>query len=76
MDLNWCVSFIYIFNYLVLAGIKDYSSWPTIPQLFLDGEFIGGLDIVLQMHQNGELIDELNKVGIRSALLDEEKKEW
>ena len=64
----------FVFN-LVLSGIKDYSSWPTIPQLFLDGEFIGGLDIVLQMHQNGELIDELKKVGIRSALLDEEKKE-
>ncbi|XP_072030395.1 glutaredoxin-related protein 5, mitochondrial-like [Amphiura filiformis] len=56
-------------------GIKDYSNWPTIPQLYLDGEFIGGMDIVLQMHQKGELIDELKKIGIRSALLDEAPKE-
>ncbi|XP_059610196.1 glutaredoxin-related protein 5, mitochondrial [Phlebotomus argentipes] len=51
-------------------GIKDFSNWPTIPQVFIDGEFVGGCDIMLQMHQNGELIEELKKVGIRSALLD------
>lgn len=39
----------------IRQGIKDYSGWPTIPQLFVDGEFIGGCDIVTQMHQNGEL---------------------
>jgi monothiol glutaredoxin len=36
-------------------GIKDYSSWPTIPQLFVKGEFIGGCDIVTEMFQSGEL---------------------
>ncbi|KAL9696460.1 hypothetical protein quinque_016039 [Culex quinquefasciatus] len=52
-------------------GIKDYSNWPTIPQIFINGEFVGGCDIMLQMHQNGELIDELQKVGIKSALAGE-----
>ncbi|GAA5839646.1 hypothetical protein JCM3766R1_000927 [Sporobolomyces carnicolor] len=36
-------------------GIKEYSSWPTIPQVYLQGEFVGGCDIMLQMHQSGEL---------------------
>ena len=38
-------------------GIKDYSEWPTIPQLFLCGEFIGGSDIVLELYQSGELLE-------------------
>ncbi|XP_020860729.1 glutaredoxin-related protein 5, mitochondrial [Phascolarctos cinereus] len=53
-------------------GIKDYSNWPTIPQVYLNGEFVGGCDILLQMHQNGDLVEELKKLGIRSALLDTE----
>lgn len=57
-------------------GIKDYSNWPTIPQVFVNSEFVGGCDILLQMHQNGEFIEELEKVGIKSALKEaEEKKE-
>lgn len=36
-------------------GIKEYSDWPTIPQLYVDGEFIGGCDIVTDMHNSGEL---------------------
>merc|ERR1711983_300545 len=56
----------------VRQGIKDYSSWPTIPQVFFKGEFIGGCDILLQMHQSGELIEELQKIGITSALLSDE----
>jgi monothiol glutaredoxin len=39
----------------VRQGIKDYSDWPTIPQLYVDGEFIGGCDIVRDMHTSGEL---------------------
>ncbi|XP_010849734.1 PREDICTED: glutaredoxin-related protein 5, mitochondrial [Bison bison bison] len=54
-------------------GIKDYSNWPTIPQVYLNGEFVGGCDILLQMHQNGDLVEELKKLGIRSALLDDTK---
>jgi monothiol glutaredoxin len=37
------------------AGIKEYSDWPTIPQLYVDGEFVGGCDIVVSMHQSGDL---------------------
>merc|ERR1712058_133663 len=53
----------------IRQGIKEYSNWPTIPQVYFDGEFIGGCDILLQMHQSGELVEELQKVGIKSALL-------
>lgn len=55
-------------------GIKDYSNWPTIPQVFINGEFVGGCDIMLQMHQSGELVEELKKVGIKSALLTAEEE--
>lgn len=57
-------------NEEIRQGIKEYSQWPTIPQLFIDGEFIGGCDIVMQMHQNGELITLFNKSGIKSILKD------
>nr|XP_013796177.1 PREDICTED: glutaredoxin-related protein 5, mitochondrial isoform X2 [Apteryx mantelli mantelli] len=57
----------------LVSGIKNYSNWPTIPQVYLNGEFVGGCDILLQMHQNGDLVEELKKLGIRSALLDAEK---
>lgn len=36
-------------------GIKDFSNWPTIPQIYVGGEFLGGSDILMQMHQSGEL---------------------
>lgn len=39
----------------IRQGIKDYSDWPTIPQLYIDGQFIGGCDICTEMHFNGEL---------------------
>ncbi|CAG5132525.1 unnamed protein product [Candidula unifasciata] len=51
-------------------GVKKYTNWPTIPQIFFNGEFVGGCDILLDMHKKGELIEELQKLGIRSALLD------
>ena len=54
--------------------IKEYSEWPTIPQIYMNGEFVGGFDIMLQMHQNGELIDELMKIGHRSVLIDADKE--
>jgi monothiol glutaredoxin len=46
-----------------VLGIKEYSDWPTIPQLYVDREFIGGCDILVSMHQNGDL----------SKLLEEKK---
>ncbi|MDO8413995.1 MAG: Grx4 family monothiol glutaredoxin [Gallionellaceae bacterium] len=39
----------------IRQGIKDYANWPTIPQLYINGEFIGGSDIVSEMYQSGEL---------------------
>ncbi|EST05160.1 Glutaredoxin [Kalmanozyma brasiliensis GHG001] len=42
-------------------GIKVYSDWPTIPQVYVDGEFVGGCDIVINMHQSGELEELLLK---------------
>ena len=39
----------------VRQGIKEYSNWPTIPQLYVKGEFIGGSDIMMEMYQSGEL---------------------
>ncbi|EAS33208.3 Grx4 family monothiol glutaredoxin [Coccidioides immitis RS] len=45
-------------------GIKEYSDWPTIPQLFIDKEFIGGCDILMSMHQNGDLAKLLEEKGV------------
>lgn len=45
-------------------GIKDYSNWPTIPQLYVKGEFIGGCDIIREMFQAGELQTLLSDNGI------------
>lgn len=46
-------------------GIKDFSNWPTIPQLYIKGEFIGGCDIVREMFQSGELAAHLSEKGIK-----------
>jgi monothiol glutaredoxin len=48
-------------------GIKDFSDWPTIPQLYVKGEFIGGCDIVREMYESGELQTLLNDKGIQAA---------
>ncbi len=47
-------------------GIKDYSQWPTVPQLFIKGEFVGGCDIVREMAQSGELEALLETKGIEA----------
>jgi monothiol glutaredoxin len=39
----------------IRQGIKDYANWPTIPQLYVNGEFFGGSDIMMEMYQSGEL---------------------
>jgi monothiol glutaredoxin len=48
-------------------GIKDFSNWPTIPQLYVKGEFIGGCDIMREMFQSGELEKVLQAKGIPTA---------
>ncbi|KAI6207207.1 Glutaredoxin [Aphelenchoides fujianensis] len=47
-------------------GIKDFSDWPTIPQVYVKGKFIGGSDILRQMHQDGVFHEEFEKFGIKS----------
>ena len=44
-------------------GIKDFSNWPTIPQLYVNGEFVGGSDIVTEMYESGELQAKLETVA-------------
>lgn len=51
----------------IREGIKAFSEWPTIPQLYVKGEFIGGCDIVREMYQSGELQDLLREKGIAIA---------
>jgi monothiol glutaredoxin len=46
-------------------GIKQYSNWPTIPQLYVKGEFIGGCDIIREMHATGELQQLLQSKGVQ-----------
>ena len=43
----------------IRAGIKEYSDWPTVPQLYVKGEFLGGSDIMMEMYEAGELQDAL-----------------
>ena len=45
-------------------GIKDYSNWPTIPQLYVKGEFVGGCDIIREMYASGELQELLQSKGV------------
>ncbi|CAO3590144.1 unnamed protein product [Absidia cylindrospora] len=55
-------------------GIKDYSEWPTIPQVYINGEFVGGCDILLNMHQSGDLEDLLVKNGIIPEEIEDPKQ--
>ncbi|MEO0983422.1 MAG: Grx4 family monothiol glutaredoxin [Pseudomonadota bacterium] len=48
----------------VREGIKSYSNWPTIPQLYVKGEFVGGCDIIKEMFETGELRDFLTEKGV------------
>jgi monothiol glutaredoxin len=45
----------------IRQGIKEYSDWPTVPQLYVKGEFLGGSDIMMEMYEAGELQDALSK---------------
>lgn len=51
----------------IRQGIKDFTNWPTIPQLYIKGEFIGGCDIVREMYESGELQEFLNEKGVKAA---------
>ena len=51
----------------IRQGIKEYSDWPTIPQLYVKGEFLGGSDIMMEMYQAGELHDLYEQHGLKPA---------
>ena len=48
----------------IRQGIKAFSNWPTIPQLYIKGEFVGGSDIMREMYQSGELLQMLQDAGV------------
>ena len=48
-------------------GIKEFSNWPTIPQLYVKGEFVGGCDIVREMYESGELLTMFDEKGVEHA---------
>ncbi len=48
----------------IRAGIKEFSDWPTIPQLYVKGEFVGGSDIMMEMYEAGELSDLMEEKGV------------
>ena len=51
----------------IRQGVKDYSNWPTIPQLYVDKEFVGGADIIREMYESGELTDLFRAKGIETT---------
>ena len=55
MDLRKLATVNVLADEEIRQGIKDYSQWPTIPQLYVNGEFIGGSDIMMEMYESGEL---------------------
>ncbi len=48
----------------IREGIKQYSNWPTIPQLYVKNEFVGGADIIREMFESGELVELFNNCGV------------
>ncbi|KAI1455315.1 glutaredoxin [Annulohypoxylon moriforme] len=50
------------------SGIKEFSDWPTIPQLYIDKEFVGGCDILVSMHQDGSLAKMLDEKGVLAPI--------
>jgi monothiol glutaredoxin len=51
----------------IREGIKEFSNWPTIPQLYVKGEFVGGCDIVREMFESGELVEHFQGAGVETA---------
>ena len=49
------------------GGIKEYSNWPTIPQVYVQGEFIGGCDVMIEMYQSGELQEMLEVANAEAS---------
>lgn len=54
-------------NDILSTGIKEYSDWPTIPQLYINKEFVGGCDVLMSMHQDGSLAKMLEENNLLAA---------
>ncbi|CAH8495344.1 unnamed protein product [Schistosoma turkestanicum] len=74
-DPNLFASYDVLENEELRAAAKVFADWPTFPQLYFDAEFIGGCDILLDMHRSGKLAEELERLGIGSALTKVSKEE-
>lgn len=57
-----------------IVGIKEYSEWPTIPQLYVEKEFVGGCDILMSMHQDGSLAKMLEEKNVLVPAEEDEAK--
>ncbi|EPQ56546.1 glutaredoxin [Gloeophyllum trabeum ATCC 11539] len=56
------------------SSIKEFSDWPTVPQVYINGEFVGGCDIILSMHQSGELENLLEKADVIPKIPESESQ--
>eukprot|EP01134_Creolimax_fragrantissima_P003771 CFRG3771T1 len=66
------VSFNILDDQELRQAVKEFSDWPTIPQVYINGEFVGGCDIILDLHKSGELINVLAEAGIKSEMPTDE----
>ena len=71
VDPDQLASFDVLSDEEIREGVKEFSDWPTIPQVYVDGEFVGGCDLMISMHQSGELPDLLAGIGIKSPLKED-----
>ncbi|KAF5398272.1 Glutaredoxin protein 5 [Paragonimus heterotremus] len=65
---NLFASYDVLQNEELRSAAKTYADWPTFPQVYFDGEFVGGCDILLEMHRTGKLAEELERLKIGSAM--------
>ncbi|KAF6775323.1 hypothetical protein AHF37_05051 [Paragonimus kellicotti] len=65
---NLFASYDILQNEELRSAAKTYADWPTFPQVYFDGEFVGGCDILLEMHRSGKLAEELERLKIGSAM--------
>ncbi|KAI8959663.1 glutaredoxin [Daldinia sp. FL1419] len=68
VDPNKFAAFNVLEDQELRSGIKEFSDWPTIPQLYIDKEFVGGCDILVSMHQDGSLAKMLEEKGVLAPL--------
>ncbi|KAK6068062.1 glutaredoxin [Seiridium cupressi] len=75
VDPNKFAAFNVLEDQELRSGIKEFSDWPTIPQLYVEKEFVGGCDILVSMHQDGSLSKMLEEKGVLAPVEPGESKE-